>query len=74
MSRWTILSRNERHMVHGDHSYFAARCRPGVPWHIEKLDRPTIAGSRCIGTVATGLTTREVTKWAQKCPDRTPKW
>jgi hypothetical protein len=36
---WRVVSRNEREATHNGRHFFARRCRPGVPWLIEELDR-----------------------------------
>lgn len=42
---WTVISRNERSITHDGRHFFAARCRPGRPWHLEEVDTPIGVGS-----------------------------
>lgn len=67
MTKWTTISRNERSISINGRHFFACRCNPSTPWHIEELDQPG-NGARVLHVIADRLTTRDVTAYFKRNP------
>jgi hypothetical protein len=65
--RWTTIGRNERVISINGRHFFSCRCNPSTTWIIDELDKPG-NGARLIQTIATHLTTRDVTAYFKRNP------